>query len=244
MILQWVVLAITALLGLQRLPSAIRGENRGVFWVLVLMTLGMALSLPFFYLKADSLLGGMNVANLLLRFIVFAAFFILGVKVTAAFKIPRAQRLIAGPVGFSVLGLVVAAVTVFFALSEMPESSTALRAYEDQDTVASYGDAARLYQTYVAACLAPALSLCAADSRRRTDIRVSAGLMSLGLSVFIIHALLSLAVWDLPRGAWDRTLPYAAVLAISVALALMWNARRIEKRKPKFNPLARVYGSR
>ncbi|MBO0896794.1 hypothetical protein [Arthrobacter sunyaminii] len=244
MTLQWVVLGTTAFLALQRLPSAIRGENRGMFWAMATITLAVALSIPFFYLQVDSLLGGRNIANLLLRFSVFATFLILGVKVTSAFTAPRAQRLISGPVGFIVLGMVVAAVTVLFALSDVPESSTALRAYADQGTVAAYGDTARLYQMYVAACLAPALFLCAVDSRRRRDIRISAGLMSLGMSSVVLHALLSLAAWNLPRGAWDRILPYSAVLVISIALAMMWNARRTEKKRPKSNLLAEAYGTR
>ncbi len=244
MTLQWVVLGITAFLALQRLPSAVRGENRGMFWAMFAVTLAVALSIPFFYLHLDSLLGGMNIANLLLRFCVFTAFLILGVKVTAAFNAPRAQRLISGPAGFFVLAVFVGVVTVFFVLSDLPESSTALRAYEDQSTVAAYGDTARLYQAYVAACLAPALFVCAVDSRRRADIRISAGLMSLGMSAVVIHTLLSLGVWNLPRGAWDRLLPYSAVLVISTALAMMWNARRIEKKKPKPNLLAEAYGTR
>ena len=244
MTLQVMAFGATVVFCLQRLPAAIRGENRGMFAALVLMAFGMALSIPFWYLRIDSLLGGINIANLLLRFSVFAAFIILGTKAAAAFNAPRAQRLIAGPVGFFVLGLAAAAVAVFFVLSDLPASSTALRAYEGQGTVAAYGDAARLYQAYVAACLAPALFLCAADSRRRFDIRISAGLMSLGMSTFGVHALLSLAVWDLPRGAWWDRLPYVAVLVISIALALIWNVRRIEKRKPKSNLLARAHGSR
>ena len=243
MTLQLTAFVFTVLFCLQRLPSAIRGENRGMFSALLLMAVGMALSIPFFYLRVDSLLGGMNIANLLLRFSVFGAFLIFGMKAASAFNAPRAQRLIAGPVGFCVLGLAAATVTVFFVLSDLPDSSTALRAYEGQDTVAAYADTARLYQTYVAACLAPALFLCAADSRRRGEIRISAGLMSLGMTAFVVHALLSLALWNLSRGWWDRTLPYAAVLAISIALALVWNVRRIEKRKPKSNLLARASGS-
>ncbi|MCC3268965.1 hypothetical protein MUG94_00620 [Arthrobacter gengyunqii] len=244
MTLQWVVFGVTALFALQRLPSAIRGENRGTFWAFVLIALGMALSIPFFYQTVDALLGGINLANLLLRFVVFAAFLILGVKAAAAFKAHRAGRLIAGPVGFTALGLAVAAVIILFVLSDLPESSAALRAYEDQDTVVAYAHCARLYQTYVAACLAPAMFLYAADSRHRSDVRFSAGLMSLGMSLFIVHALLSLALWDVHPGAWERTLPYAAVLVISIGLALMWNARRLEKKKPKPNPLATVYGLR
>ena len=226
MMLQWVVFGITALFVLRRVPSAIRGENRGMFWALVLIALGMALSIPFFYQGVDSVLGGINLANLVLRFCVLAAFLIFGVKAAAAFKAPRAQRLIAGPVGFTALAVVVATLVVLFVLSDLPESSAALRAYEDQETVVAYAHCARLYQTYVAACLVPALFLSAADSRRRKYVRISAGLMSLGLSIFIIHALLSLAMWDVPGGAWERALPYAAVLSISLALALLWKDRK------------------
>lgn len=244
MTLQWAAFGITALFGLLRLPGAIRGENRGICAALLLLSLAMALSIPFFYLSLDSFLGGVNVANLVLRYSLFAVLLILGLKTAAAFDSSYARLLIAGPVGRCVLAASVVLVTVFFCLSDLPESSTALKAYWHQETVHAYGDSAGFYPVYIGSCLAPALFACAADSRRSNDIRTSAGLMALGLSALVIHSVLSLGVLRLDLGIWDRLLPYGAVIVVALGLALLWNSQRIAKRHPQPGLLARAYGSR
>lgn len=244
MILQWIALGVSVFFALLRLPGAVRGENREMFFALILLAAAMGLSIPAIYLPVDSVLGGVNVANLLIRYCIFAVLLILGMKGAAAFNAPRAQRLIAGPVGLAVVGVASAAVAVLFVLSDLPESSTALAAYWDQDTVNAYGDISRLYQAYVVSCLVPPLFLCAADSARRPDIRLSAGLLSLGLGVVFVHSLLILSVWNLQLVVWDRILPYSAVIVISIGLALIWNSRRVAKRRAPQGPLAKVYGSR
>lgn len=244
MILQWIAFGVSVFFALLRVPGAVRGENRGMFFALILLAAAMGLSIPAIYLPVDSVLGGVNVANLIIRYCIFAVLLILGLKTAAAFSAPRTQRLIAGPVGLAVLGIASAAVAVLFILSDLPESSTALAAYWDQDTVNAYGDISRLYQVYVVSCLIPPLFLCAVDSARRPDIRLSAGLLSLGLSVVFVHSLLILSVWNLQLVLWDRILPYSAVIVISMGLALIWNSRRVAKTKARQGSLATVYGSR
>lgn len=244
MTLQWAAFGITALFGLLRLPGAIRGENRGICAALILMSFAMALSIPFFYLSLDSLLGGVNVANLLLRYSLFAVFLLLGAKTGAAFCAQGAQRLIRGPVGLAVLAGSSVLVAVLFFLSDLPESSTALEAYRDQTTVLAYSDAGRLYTAYIAGCLVPSLAAFSMDSQRRGDIRLSAGLIALGMASVVVHTLLSLTVWGLERGLWDILLNYAAVIVVALGLALLWNSQRIAKRHPQPGLLARAYGSR
>lgn len=244
MTLQWAALGATLFFALLRVPGAVRGENRGTFAALILMSLAMALSIPFFYLPVDALLGGVNVANLLLRYSLFAVLLILGLKTAAAFQAPLATRLIGGPAGMLVLSAAIVAVAVFYGLSDLPESSTALAAYWDQDTVHAYGDSSRLYQIYVGLCLVPSLFGAAASSRRPAGIRLSAALLALGLSAAVIHSVLSLAVVKPDIGVWDLVLPYSAVIVVSVGLALMWNSHRIAKRHPKPGLLARAYASR
>lgn len=244
MILQWIALAVSAFFALLRLPGAIRGENRGMFFALILLAAVMGLSIPAIYLPVDSLLGGVNVANLVIRYSLFIIVLILGVKGAAAFHAQRAQWLISGPVGLVVAGVASAVVLVLFILSDLPESSTALAAYWDQGTVRAYGDTSRMYQAYVVSCLIPSLVLCAADTSRRPDIRLSAGLLALGLSEVLVHSVLSLAVWNLELVLWDRILPYSAVIIISMGLAIIWNSQRVAKRKTPRGPLAEVYGSR
>ena len=244
MTLQMAAFGLCLLFALQRLPAAVRGENRGIFYALLLMAAAMGLSIPSLYLSVDAMLGGMNIANVIIRYCVFATLVILGTKIAAAFNAPRAQLLISGTPGLAVLGVAAAAVAALFILSDLPESSPALRAYWDQGTVSAYGEIARVYQAYVAACLTPALFMCAADPRRRADIRISAGLMSLGMCIVVIHTLLSLAVWNLPRGAWDRVLPYTAVIVTAAGLAIIWNSQRRAKKQREAGPLSRVNHTR
>lgn len=244
MTLQWTAFGVTAFFALLRVPGVIRGENRGIFAALVLMALAVALGIPFFYLSLDALLGGVNITNLVIRYSLFAIFLILGLKLAVAFNSPRARWLIGGPVGLSVLAAAVAAAAVLFVISDLPESSTALEAYRGQNTVLAYSDVGRVYTAYVAACLAPALSAYAADSRRRRDIRLSAGLISLGMAAVVIHSLLSVALWGLERGAWDFLLNYGAVIVVALGLTIMWNSRRVAKKNPELGSLATVLGSR
>ncbi len=244
MILQWLAFGISAFFAALRIPGAVRGENRAMFFALLLLSAAMGLSIPAVYLPVDSLLGGVNVANLIIRFSIFGVLLILGMKGAAAFSASRAKRMISGPVGLAVVGAVSVAVTVLFVISDLPESSTALAAYWDQDTVNAYGDTSRLYQMYVVSCLIPSLVVCAADSSRRPDIRLSAGLLSWGLSIVFIHSLLILSVWNLQLVVWDRILPYSAVIIVSAGLAIIWNSGRREKRRTPQGHLATVYGSR
>ena len=244
MMLQWAAFGVSAVFGLLRLPGAIRGENRGMFYALLFTATAMGLSIPAIYLSVDSMLGGVNVANLLIRYLVFAALLILGIKAATAFNAPHAQRLISGPLGLVVLGAVSAAVAVLFLLSDLPESSTALQAYWDQGTVSAYGETARLYQAYVAGCLAPSMFFGAADSRHRAEIRISAGLMSLGMFTICLHTLLTLSLWHPQLAFWDRVLPYTAVIVISAGLALLWKSQRAAKRKPQQGALAQALGVR
>lgn len=244
MTLQWVAFGLSVFFALLRFPAAVRGENRGMFSALVLLAAAMALSIGPIYLAVDSVLGGVNVANLAIRYSVFAVLLIMGSKLAAAFNVPRARRLITGPCGLTVLGLVSVSVAVLFAVSDLPDSSPALRAYWDQATVTAYGDISRLYQAYVAACLAPAVILCSADRRRRASIRISAGLMSLGCIAIVVHSVLTASLWDMQLAFWDRILPYSAVISFSIGLALIWNSKRVANRVPQSGSLAQVYGVR
>src|SRR5450830_1451096 len=78
-ILQWTTLGVCAVLALARVPSALRGENRLMFGILVLMTLAILLSMQGPYLAIDHVLGGSNLTNLILRFVIFGAILLIGV---------------------------------------------------------------------------------------------------------------------------------------------------------------------
>ena len=88
-ILQWSTLTVCGLVSVARVPGAVRGKNRTLFYIFALMTLAILLSIQAPYLASDQALGGANMANLLLRFVIFAAIFFLGIRVTGALELTR-----------------------------------------------------------------------------------------------------------------------------------------------------------
>lgn len=76
--LQWATLSVCGVAALARIPSAVRGENRSLFYIFILATLAILLSIDGPYVAIDSVLGSTNVTNLILRFVVFAVIFFIG----------------------------------------------------------------------------------------------------------------------------------------------------------------------
>ena len=59
-ILQWTTLAVCSLAAIARIPSALRGENRSLFFIYAFMTAAILLSIEAPYLAVDSVLGGVE----------------------------------------------------------------------------------------------------------------------------------------------------------------------------------------
>ena len=153
-IVQWTTLAVCGVVTLARVPSALRGENRSLFFIFALMTLAILLSIDDPYVAVDKALGGMNVANLVLRFVIFAAIFFLGLRVARGFGANDALRLITGPIGIAVAAAASAAVVVAFLMMDTAGSSAGLVAVFAKDDhnaalVEGYGAAGRLYPAYI-----------------------------------------------------------------------------------------------
>ncbi|HEV7167057.1 MAG TPA: hypothetical protein VGN49_03715, partial [Micrococcaceae bacterium] len=168
-VLQWVALGLCVACAAWRLPAAIRGRNASLFWAFLLIAIAVGLSLPAIYLPVDGLLGGRNFANLILRFALYAIFFILAAKIAAAYRSPRAQRLIRGPIGIAALLLICVGTVVPFLLSDLPVSSTGLAKYLDQVPVGFYIAAGRLYPAYAAACLIVPTAVASRSARTRLE---------------------------------------------------------------------------
>ncbi|UYB36246.1 hypothetical protein N9A08_00645 [Arthrobacter koreensis] len=221
--------ALSFLFALFRLPDAIRGRNRSIFFCMVLIAVSTGLSLPLIYEFVDPLLGGFNLANLLLRYSLYGVFVILGLRGAAAFGAEWARRLIVGPVGLVVLGLTVVLTAAFFLASDIPVTSTGLLDYNDQVSVEVYGMLGRLYPAYVAACVcAPALAA-ARNSRYRLPHRIGSGLFGIGLAVVVLFTALTL-VADI--GVFMLLLPFSAVILVTLGLAVMWVSNRLQMRRP------------
>jgi hypothetical protein len=236
-VLQWSTLAICGLIAAARIPSALRGENRSLFYIFALMTAAILLSIEAPYVAVDAALGGINLANLLLRFIIFAAIYFVGIRVTRGFGANHAYRLITGRPGMVVLLVISLVMTILFFLMDTAGSSAGLSAVAGKDPrhgalVEYYGAAGRAYPAFVSLVLVPAM-VRAVGSRLPVLVRLAAGLLALG-GVAIALTLLFPVVppeW----GALEFIINYTAVLCFVLGLALIWAARVRNSRsfKPK-----------
>lgn len=234
-ILQWSTLATCGIIAAARIPSALRGENRSLFYIFALMTAAIFLSIEAPYLAVDAALGGINLANLLLRFIIFAAIYFVGIRVTRGFGADHAYRLITGRLGMMVLLVISLVMTALFFLMDTVSSSvglteTAATNRQNAVLVEYYAAAGRAYPAYVSFALLPAM-VRAVGSRLPMLVRLAAGLLALG-GIAIALTLLFPVVppeW----GALEFIVNYTAVLCFVLGLALIWAARVRNSRSPR-----------
>lgn len=233
---QWLALALCVIFAAIRLPEAIRGRGRSVFAVLVLLCVAVALSLSPIYLFVDGILGGTNIANLFIKFCLYTIVLLLGIRCAVAFGSERARRSIGGPLGMAALTITVLVTLVLFVLSDLPESSTALNAYDDQYTVLRYADIGRAYPAYVAACLLRPAFASACDGRNRTFHRVAAAMIGTGfLKVLLLTVLL---LFPLDIGAASLIMPFGAIVLVTTGLTMIWLSRRRATGRRSANFLA------
>jgi hypothetical protein len=234
-ILQWTTLAVCGVVTLARVPSALRGENRSLFSIFALMTLAILLSIDAPYVAVDQALGGLNIANLVLRFVIFAAIFFLGFRVARGFSADDALRRITGPLGIAVAAAASAAVVAVFLVMDTAGSSaglTAVFAKDDRNAalVEYYGAAGRLYPAYVTVALFPAM-VRTLRSRLPVLVRSSAALMAVG-TVATSLSLLS-PVIPPALGFLRFVFNYSAVLCLVLGLCLIWWAKVLARRAPR-----------
>lgn len=226
-ILQWSTLTACALVAIARIPSALKGKNRTLFYIFALMTLAILLSIEAPYLAIDQALGGVNIANLILRLVIFAAIFFVGVRVTRGFGATDAFRLIAGRIGVAVLALTSLVVVVLFLMMDSGSSSVGLAAVasqddQDRDLVQYYGAAGRAYPAYVALVLLPAM-VRAVGSTLPTLVRIAAFL--LGVGSVAVALTLFFPFYPPNWGPAMFVINYTAVLCYVFGLALIALAR-------------------
>jgi hypothetical protein len=230
--LQWGTLIICSVVLLLRVPGAIRGRNRAVFWILVLATLCSLLSVPGPYAAIDAVLGGWNLTHLILRFLVFAAVLLVGLRVARGLGDPRGYRLIAGPAGRCALAVSAAAVAGTFFLMDTRGSSAGLLDIADDAgrnaALAPFYDAAgRTYPAFVSLALLPAV-LAATRSQLPRLVRGAAVLTSIGAlaTACSIPASFAPEGWLLPRLAVN----YLAALGYVLGLGLFWVSALVAKK--------------
>ncbi|MCU1434472.1 MAG: hypothetical protein JWR71_1197 [Pseudarthrobacter sp.] len=222
-ILQWSTLAVCALVAIARVPSAVRGKNRTLFYIFALMTLAILLSIEAPYVAIDQALGGLNVANLILRLVIFAAIFFVGIRITRGFGADTAYRLITGRIGMAAVALTSLIVVAVFLMMDTAGSSVGLAGVSARNSrngllVEYYGAAGRAYPAYVSLALLPAMAR-AVGSRLPALVRVAALLLAVGS----VAVALTLFFPFYPPSLAGATflVNYTAVLCFVLGLALI-----------------------
>jgi len=231
--LQWTTLVASGAAALSRIPNLVRGKNRSIFYALALLTLAILLSIRGPYMAIDTLLGGINVANLLLRFIIFGAIFFLALRIAAGFGDSRGIQLIRGRAGMLALGVISTALLVCFALLDTSGSSAGLvdvaaRNQRNALLVEYYGAAGRAYPAFVCLAILPGL-LRAVRRPLPALLRASAALLAVGSAAIPLSLLFPVVPPAL--GFLRFVVNYTAILCFVVGLALIWVASGRAGRK-------------
>jgi hypothetical protein len=232
-ILQWTTLIASGAAALSRIPNLVRRKNRSIFYALVLLTLAILLSIRGPYMAIDALLGGVNVANLLLRFIIFGAIFFLALRIAAGFGDSRGVQLIRGRTGMLALGLISAVLVACYVLMDSSGSSAGLvdvagKNQQNALLVEYYGAAGRAYPAYVCLVILPGM-LRAIRSPLPALLRASAALLAAGSIAIPLSLLFPVVPPGL--GFLRFAINYAAILCFVVGLALIWLASGLAARK-------------
>lgn len=216
--LQWATCAVVTILLLTRLPAFLRGHNRLMFWLMTLLDLTVLLSIEGPYLAVDHLLGGHNVANLILRFLIFGFTLLLGVRVARAFSGFRAERALLGPFGLGLLAVVSAILVASFVLSDLTTSRVGFRTPDLEVWPAVYGTMGRIYPTFTGIVLLPVLTW-AVRRHGPALLRWAAAFLGLGY----VDLAISNVITVLPKeDLWlSESINYSTILLLCIGLTLV-----------------------
>ncbi|MEZ2389454.1 hypothetical protein AB6813_07875 [bacterium RCC_150] len=226
-VLPWATLIVCFALTAIRIPSALRGDNRPMFFLFALISLDILLSIEGPYLFIDGLLGGVNVANLMLRLLLYGTFLLMGVKVARAYGSQSGEWAIRGPLGLIVLAATIILTTYFFLHVDTRGSTVGLSGLPWEPNLEAYAAWGRFYPGYVAACLAPGIWR-AVRNPGPGVLRAASGVLLLGLGLL----LASQAFLLIPASAeWFRPLVnYSSALATALGLAGIWLSKTLARR--------------
>ncbi|WP_026548288.1 hypothetical protein [Paenarthrobacter nicotinovorans] len=227
-VLPWITLVVCLAITVARIPSALRGENRVVFYIFALISLSIFISIEAPYMVLDGWLGGMNICNLVLRFLLYATFFLMGIKIATAFGSPSAVRAIRGPVGLTVAAIVAVLTVYFFVVTDTRGSSAGMSGLTWGPSLEAYAFMGRFYPGFVAACLVPAIWRTVVSAAPAL-LRVASALLLLGLCLLLLSQLFPLIPFS---EAWLRVLiNYSAAMATALGLAGIWFSKAYSRRK-------------
>ena len=228
-VLPWATLIVCFSITVARVPGAIRGHNRSLCLIFALITLAVLLSIDAPYLAIDGVLGGFNVTNLILRFVLYTAFFAVGIKAARAFGSRLGESAVRGPAGLMVLATVSVLTIWCFLATDTAGSSTGLRGLAPAASLDAYAALGRLYPAYVAVCLIPG-SWRTVIARGPGTLRLAAALLTAGLFLLVVSQAFPLIPsslgWLLPL------INYSAALLIALGLAGFGVSKALARRRP------------
>lgn len=226
-VLAWATLSICLVLTAIRIPSALRGENRMMFVLFALISLDILLSIEGPYLLIDAWLGSFNFCNLLLRFMLYGTFLLMGIKVARAFASPGGERAICGPVGLAVLGATAVLTAFFFFSMDTSGSTVGLAGLDQGPSLEVYAALGRFYPGYVAVCLIPGIWRSIRGSGP-VLLRAASATLLLGLGLLIVSQVFPLIPLS---NTWLRPLiNYSAALATALGLGGIWLSKIVASR--------------
>jgi hypothetical protein len=228
--LAWITFAVALLLAVVRVPAAVRGENRLMVWLFALFAAAILLSIEAPYLAIDAALGGVNLANLILRFLIYGVCLLLAVRVARAFGSRTAEHALFGPWGLAALALVGAGTVASFLLMGLQPSSVGLRGGMDEFWFGIYAALGRVYPTFTGVVLIPAL-VRAAASQAVGALRLAAGLLAAGYTLLIFTNLFP--VMPTSWVAVMQGMNYSVLLLLFSGLAVIWIAGMQSRRSPR-----------
>lgn len=226
--LAWVTFAVALALALVRIPAALRGQNRLMLWLFTLIAAAVLLSIEGPYLVIDRLVGGFNVANLMLRFLLYGITLLLAVRIARAFGARGAQHALLGPWGLAALGFIGAATVAAFVLLDPGPSSVGMGGEANDVWFNVYATLGRVYPAFTGVVLLPCLFRTVREGPR-TVLRVAALLLAVG---YILLALTNTFTW-LPPSAVPlmQAVNYTTLLFLLSGLATIWIAGLIARRR-------------
>lgn len=226
--LAWITFGLALALAVVRIPAALRRENRLMLWLFALVAMAVLLSIEGPYLAIDAALGGINLANLILRFLLYGICLLMAVRISRAFNARRAHRILLGPWGLAALATAgVGTVVSFLLLGRMP-SSVGLGVADDLQWFELYAALGRIYPSFTGLVLVPCL-VRTTWAPGLTALRSSAAVLAAG---YILLA--STNVFPLMPPSWvaaRQMMNYSAVLLLLAGLAIIWVAGLAARRR-------------
>ncbi|GHG53670.1 hypothetical protein GCM10012320_24430 [Sinomonas cellulolyticus] len=226
--LAWVTFGVALVLALVRIPAALRGQSQLMLWLFALLAGAVLLSIEGPYLAIDHFLGGFNLANLLLRFLLYGITLLLAVRIAQAFGARGAQRVLLGPWGLAALGVVGGATVCSFVLLDPGASSVGLHGEATDIWFTVYSTLGRVYPGFTGVVLLPCLFRAVRRAPHRM-LRAAALLLAAGYTLLALTNTFTL----LPPSAVPlmEAVNYSTLLLILSGLATIWIGGLVARRR-------------